>query len=236
MIISFAAFYMLFTNNLRSIYYKTLNKTIESNMNSQVKYYEQLLKSNENLRKFRHDFSNIKIGLNSYLSNKDIDGAKEYLNSLNIMMSETPIIFHSGNNIIDSLLSDKENYVKDSNINIIFEGIIPECAIKPVELCIIFGNILDNAIESCQNINNSDLKEIKISSIQKQSYLFISITNPVNETVIIDNNNISTTKGNTELHGIGLYSVKQVLNNYHGHLHLSCKDKIFTTEIDFQIL
>ncbi len=236
MIISFAAFYMLFTNNLRSKYYKTLNKTLEANANSQVKYYEQLLKSNDDLRKFRHDLNNIKIGLNSYLSNNDVDGATEYLNSLNIIITDNPIIFHTGNSTIDSLLSDKANYVKNSNINILFEGIIPECSIKPVELCIIIGNILDNAIESCQKINNSDLKVIKISSMQKQNFLFITITNPVNENVIINNDNIPTTKSDTETHGIGLYSVKQVLNNYNGHLHLSCKDRIFTVEIDYQTL
>lgn len=72
--------------------------------------------------------------------------------------------------------------------------------------------------------------------MQKQNFLFITITNPVNENVIINNDNIPTTKSDTETHGIGLYSVKQVLNNYNGHLHLSCKDRIFTVEIDYQTL
>lgn len=204
-------------------------------MAEQVKYYEQLSKSNDDLRKFRHDTNNIKIGLSAYLYNKDLDGATKYLNSLEIMITENPSIFHTGHKIIDSLLSDKLQKATASGIDISFNGLIPSDIITPVDLCIIFGNTIDNAIEACQKIDSTSIKKIIITAYQRQNYMFITISNPVVKDVIIKSNSIPSSKKDNEVHGIGLYSVKQVLKKYNGHIVLNCNNNTFKVEIDFMV-
>lgn len=233
MVVSLIGIYLLISNNLKSTYYQQLNKTIQNNMNEQVRYYEKLSAANENLRKFRHDFNNIKIGLNAYLKANDTNSAINYLNDCNILIDTSDEILHTGHHIVDALFSDKLQTTKNNNINIEFEGLIPSGILTPVDLCIIFGNTLDNAIEACLKMEDSVVKNINVKVQQNHDYVFITFANPCIDNLEINNNTVFTTKENTEMHGIGLYSIKQVLNKYDGHLSLHCENNLFTTEIDF---
>ena len=203
-------------------------------MVKQVNYYEHLAKANEDLRKFRHDYNNLKIGLIAYLQKNNINGAMQYLKDCNQII-ETNDLFHTGHHIVDALFSDKSNTARANNIDISFDGFIPQNVLTPVDLCIIFGNALDNAIEACLKINNDKIKSISVSVKQNNDYIFVTFTNPTSENVEIKNNTIVTTKDNHATHGIGLYSIQQVLKKYDGHMNLNCENNLFTTEIDFCI-
>ncbi|MBQ8600000.1 MAG: sensor histidine kinase, partial [Clostridia bacterium] len=112
-------------------------------------------------------------------------------------------------------------------------GLIPKEVIDPVDLCIVFGNALDNAIEACLKLPHEEMKKISISAKQNADLFFIKITNPVVKQVKIRNNMIMTTKEDVFSHGIGLYSIRKVAEKYNGHLDLQCNDRLFITEIDF---
>lgn len=236
LIISFIVFYLLIANNLKSTYYKKLNDTIQKNMQDQVNHYNQMYKINESLRKFRHDYDNLKIGLNTYLHNNDINGAITYLKSCDEIITYESTNFKTGHQIINALLSEKAQSLKSKNINIVFNGLIPYNALTPVDFCIIFGNILDNAIEACCQINTDINKQIEIFAIQKSDYLFIKCINPTSKNIKIKNNSIDSTKPNSESHGIGLYSIKQVVKKYDGHINMSYLNNVFTIELDFCLI
>lgn len=234
LIISLLVIYLLILNNLKSTYYKKLNTTIQNNMIKQVNHYERLAQANESLRKFRHDFNNLKIGLFAYLQNNNINGAMQYIEDCNQII-ETDNLFHTGHHIVDALFSDKAITARENNINISFNGLIPQNILTPVDLCIIFGNTLDNAIEACLKIDNDKVKSIYVTVKQNNDYIFVTFKNPTFENVEIKNNTIATSKDNHDIHGIGIYSIKQVLKKYDGHINLHCENNLFTTEIDFCI-
>lgn len=234
LIISLVVIYLLIMNNIKSTYYKKLNTTIQNNMIKQVNHYERLAEANESLRKFRHDFNNLKIGLFAYLQNNNITGAMQYIEDCNQII-KTDNLFHTGHYIVDALFSDKAITARENNINISFSGLIPQNILTPVDLCMIFGNALDNAIEACLKIDNDKAKSISVSVKQNNDYIFVTFTNPTFENVEIKDNTIITTKENHDIHGIGLYSIKQVLKKYDGHMNLHCENNLFTTEIDFCI-
>ena len=235
MIASCIVLYLLIINNLKSMYYKSINSNIENSIKQQVKHYEQLSKANENLRKFKHDFDNLKIGLNTYLKNDNVQGAIHYLEECNHIIEKDTVLVNTGHYILDALFSDKASIAKQNNIEIKLSGILPSDILTPVDLCIIFGNILDNAIESCLKIQNNTTKTINVEISKNHDYVFVSFTNPTLENIEILNNTIPTTKKDSKTHGIGLYSIKQVLAKYDGHLQLSCTNNIFKTEFDFCI-
>ena len=141
MIISCTILYLLIINNLKSTYYKSINTTIQNNLQGQAKHYERLSKTNENLRKFQHDYNNLKIGLNSYLKNNDIDGALLFLEECDKIIETDDITYHTGHPIVDALFSNKSNILKRNHIAVTFDGLIPYDMFNPVDLCIIFGNI-----------------------------------------------------------------------------------------------
>lgn len=232
-ILSFAVFFKLIFSTAQSMYYKKLNGMIEASVAEQVRHYNRMNSANESLRKFRHDFKNLKIGLAYYIKNNDFDGAADYLETCSEIADTDCIFYSTGNPVVNSLISDKALQVKANNISIEFDGIIPQDALTPADLCITFGNAIDNAIEACLKIEDDVPKIICIAVRQKGGFLFISITNPICENVDIKGNNIVSTKSDRTMHGIGLYSIKSVVRKYDGHLNLSCDNNIFTIDFDF---
>jgi sensor histidine kinase YesM len=232
---TFVVFFNLIKSYISTTYYKKLNKTIEKNMVMQVSYYDNINKANESLRKFRHDYKNLKIGLNSYLDNGDLQGAKSYLESCDSLSETDYIAYNTGHNIVNALISDKANKIKDKGIKIEFNGVIPKDILSPTDLCIVFGNTLDNAIEACLNSQNKELKTIKVNVKKSGDCFFIEITNPVDKKVEIKNNTITTTKDDKELHGLGIGSVKNVVKKYNGHINITCSDTTFKVDLDFII-
>lgn len=235
MVISFITFFLLISKNMKSIHYQSINKQVEKNIEEQINYYNRLSQYNDDLRKFRHDYKNLQIGLLTQLKEGNIDEAIKFLNDCNSMVSNSDVMFHTGNTVIDSLLFDKLSQVKDTNITLNFNGVFPENPMNTADLCVVFGNLVDNTIEACLKLPETHIKNIEIFLTPQQDYLFISFMNPVTEKVIINNNSVTTTKDNKDDHGIGLYSVKKILKKYDGHLTMSCSNATFTTRIDFRI-
>lgn len=234
-VISFISFFLLISKNMNSIHYQSINKLYEQNIEEQVNYYNRLSQYNDDLRKFKHDYHNLQLGLLAELKKGNIDEAIKYLNDCSNMVNTSDLRYHTGNSVIDSMLFDKSNQVKNKNITINFNGLFPQNPMSTADLCAVFGNIIDNALDACLKLPESDNKNIEIFLQQRQDYIFITFINPVMDTVEIKNNSITTTKDNKKEHGIGLYSVKKILKKYDGHLDLSCMDNLFTTKFDFQI-
>lgn len=235
MVISFITFFLLISKNMKSIHYQSINKQVEKNIEEQINYYNRLSQYNDDLRKFRHDYKNLQIGLLAQLKEGNVDEAINFLNDCNSMVSTPDVMFHTGNTVIDSLLFDKLSQVKGNNITLNFNGIFPQDPMNTADLCVVFGNLVDNTIEACLKLPKSQTKNIEIFLTPQQDYLFISFINPVAEKAEIDNNSAATTKDNKDEHGIGLYSVKKILKKYDGHLSIDCNATTFTTRIDFRI-
>lgn len=96
----------------------------------------------------------------------------------------------------------------------------------------IFGNTLDNAIEACEKISESDNKIISVSVNCTNGFIFITITNPVLEKVIVHNNHIETTKKDRTSHGFGLYSLEKIAKKYDGEMTISSEDYTFTISLE----
>lgn len=228
--------FMLIRNIKKKSYYENLSNIMDVRLTEQVKHYEQVEKTDNELRKFRHNYKNMKIGLMSLLNNKDTDGAKKYVADCDELLDIDYTLYQTGNSIINAILSDKAMKVKDKGITIKFTGLIPQTKISNTDLCIIFGNILDNAIEAVEKVDDNIAKEINIDVYKKKDYLFITVTNPTKTEVAIKDNKIVTSKDDKSNHGLGLSSVEETLKKYDGHLDLECDNNKFTTSFDFCVV
>lgn len=223
---------------LSNFYLKSQNEQFQRDIEAQAKHYSDLAKANYELRRFKHDFGNMKIGLSQYLKEGDCVGALDMLNGAAIDMqrsSEDIVGFDTGNGIVDAILADKQSRAKINNTKIIFSGSIPSNSIAPTDLCIIFGNTLDNAIEACEKISGDTEKVIFVTCKCNSGFVFIDISNPVSEDVVIHGTNVDTSKSDKASHGYGLYSLNKTLKKLDGDVKLSCENKIFKVEIDFSI-
>lgn len=202
---------------------------------AQSRFYSQLSKSNFELRRFKHNYKNTNIALTKLLSEGKSDEALKLIEAQNQELNSTSVQFDTGNGIVDALFTDKQNQADKINTTIKFEGAVPGNAIDAVDLCIIFGNPLDNAIEACSEIDTDTPKEIHIRCVCNSGFAFIEMTNPVQKKVEIRGNLPETTKPDKEMHGFGLYSLEKVIKKYDGKVTCECDETAFKLSMEFSI-
>lgn len=217
---------------------KQLTENYENQIKTQAKHYEAVAKSNWEIRRFQHDSKNLTVGLTQLLEKGQRHEALEMLGSYyesSLGIKDKLLQFDTGNGIVDALLAEKQQTASTINTEIHFEGVVPATGILPPDLCVLFGNTLDNAVDACAKFPIEDTKIITIVSKSMGGYLWLKIQNPVVENVEIRNNTISTTKEDKTLHGFGLYSLQQVVKKHNGELKLTCENNVFETSIELNI-
>lgn len=228
-------FPILLITILTNTYLKKENESFERELESQAKHYVALAESNKELSRFKHDFKNLRIGITKALESGDNTSALEIIENGQhsfVEATENIIKFNTGNGIVDAILGEKQKAAAQYNATIIFDGKIPQTAFSPTDLCILFGNTLDNAVEACAKIANDNEKVISVSVSGANGFVFISISNPVAEKVVVRNNIVETTKNDRKNHGFGLYSLGKIAKKYNGEMNILSDENKFTVNID----
>lgn len=208
---------------LKNIKLETNNKIESAKLEQQKKYILALEKNNNEIRKFKHDFNNIILGLDGYINNDDFDKEKlkKYFNrtimNFNNNIELNDIVIAKLNSIkvssLKSLITNKvlvaQNNTIDVDINI--EGEITDFYTDEMQLSRILGILLDNAIEAALEV--TDNKKIEMNIIQIDKTTDIQISNTFNNigTPIADFNKEGfSTKGTNR--GLGLSSAHEIAN------------------------
>ena len=201
-------------------------KLLKNSINEQTKHYEELKSSQEEIRQLRHNMKSICIGAIAELKAGKTENALEQLqNNISIIEKSSKVI-DTGHPSIDSIIENKLNCCSDFNIstNLTYQYKDP-ITINEIEIAVILGNILDNAIEACQKITDTN-KEIWGSITVDKRNIMINIKNTA-----IDSNNLKTSKTNKKEHGYGLKSISHIANKYNGYATFSFSDSIFTSYV-----
>ncbi|MDR0906624.1 MAG: GHKL domain-containing protein [Oscillospiraceae bacterium] len=222
---------LLTASSVSNSYNKKLLATFDTQVKAQAAHYKMMMQVNDDTREFRHNFQNLRIGLVDFLASNDVDGALKYINELNKPIRTEVLLFETGNSVADALLYEKQIMAMENNTAIKFDGLIPNDKISPVDLCVIIGNAVDNAMEACERLTDSTPRVVTVSASFTNGFLFIGIENPVAEAVHIVNNTIATTKDDKIAHGIGLSSIRSVASKYSGKMRLSCENSVFAVEV-----
>lgn len=204
----------------------------EKHINNQVIHYQDLYKYQNEMRIFRHDIRNRLVSLIGLLKQSQTEKAiSEMESNLNWINEMNDNIVNSGNPVIDAILQSKLRDAKQKGISIeIFIRFSADVEIDEIELGIILGNALDNAIEAVEKIADGENKTIQFKLISTKDRISISIENPVKNNV--DVNNLSTTKVNKIFHGYGVERIKQIARKYDGFANFTCENSVFTTNIN----
>ena len=133
---------------------------------------------------------------------------------------------------LDTVLNAKIEKASVFNISIRpAVAIYGELYIDTLDLVLLIGNALDNAIEATEKIEDSLKKYIHLSIKLQENYLLIEVKNSVLEKVLIQNQFITTTKSDDGLHGFGLENMRVLTEKYHGTMLLECDDNFFQVRI-----
>lgn len=141
-------------------------------------------------------------------------------------------VSRSGNLVVDSLINYKYSLAQKEGIDMKCYIFVPEeMVFAGADLCIILGNLIDNAMESVNRFPPGD-RYIDISVTQIKDSLSIMVKNPYKGKILLNRNGqIITSKQNRRNHGIGLDSVQRTVEKYKGELLIEHEDGIFNVSI-----
>ncbi|EME3553140.1 GHKL domain-containing protein [Enterococcus faecium] len=197
-------------------------------LESEIKYVEEIKKSQENLKQIRHDLRNHFLVLSGLLENEDISSAKKYLRKT-MKQQETITDFYTSDPILNYILNEKLTIAEQSEIQVNTSIFISEnVKIDHDIIAIIVGNLMDNAIEACTR-NNGKGKDITVIIKQFKSDLFIEINNAylVNERY---------TRKERQSAGIGIKSIRSLVEKNGGIYHSWTEaDRYFASIVLFDV-
>ena len=214
---SISLFYLLEKNILLDMSGEK-SSVMEELLSLQRRHYERLDISQRELQSLRHDIKNHISCLYALLDSGHAKEAKEYIKELYTCNKGLQGIIYSGNIVIDSILSNGLANLENRGINLKCSIIIPPSLnIADVDLCILFGNLIDNAVEACERIVEPGRKKFIVLNVNiKKDYLFIDIANSFTGEVKKQNNIYRTVKIDERYCGIGLFNIRKIVEKYNG--------------------
>ncbi|MDO4944523.1 MAG: GHKL domain-containing protein [Ruminococcus sp.] len=224
MIVMFAIMLLLIINNMSKKYFKDTSDLLLKQIDTQLRHYEALDDMKKEFHSFRHDYINHMQCVAALISSNKNEEAVQYINKLSNSKTITEKPYECGNHILDSILTEKAAAAKKCDTEICLDGLFTH-DFDPVDLCVIFSNALDNAIEACRKIGGHKTIDVKLNI--QQGYQFISISNPTNE----ENNSLLTTKDDKTHHRFGINNIRNAVNRHNGTFDLSNGNGLFCINI-----
>jgi two-component system sensor histidine kinase AgrC len=182
------------------------------------------------MRGWRHDYHNHMQKIKAHIAMNQIAEVKDYLNQLEKDLDSIDVKYKTGNVSIDAILNSKLSVAEKIGIDINCKASVPEkLNISDIDLCVVIGNLIDNAIEACENIKDDSRKFLRIYICIRKQQLYISVTNSTNEVIRkLNREYISNKRGN---HGHGLKRIDNIVEKNEGFINRKNEPGVFATEI-----
>ncbi len=195
----------------------------------QIAVYKMLAEQHRQSERLRHDMKNHIIALSALSRNKEWEKIDDYLKSMEgIALDDGGDI--TGNKALDALLYQKRKRAEEENIKWECDVQMPKgCCINEFDLCVLFGNILDNALEACGRMQSGESRFINIQAKTVKKCFLLEVKNSMDRMEKYTDG--FTNKGDSQEHGIGLLNVGDVVNRYNGAVHIEAEKGIFAISI-----
>ncbi|MEE0692570.1 MAG: ATP-binding protein [Lachnospiraceae bacterium] len=193
-------------------------------------HYREVENMYRQIRGWRHDYRNHIQMMKALAVNNDMDGLRAYLDELDEDLNTVDTVIKTGNAMADAILNSKISLAKAKDIPVYVDAHIPvKLRMSELDLCVIIGNLFDNAIEASLGLPQNE-RMIRVYMDMKGTQLYISFTNFTAQKKREKIGGLfQTTKG--EGHGFGLIRIDNIIERLDGYLSRNSEDGAFTTEI-----
>lgn len=208
---------ILLYNQIKKSRYMYENDIYERQLNAQINYYKSITTSGYELRKIRHDYNDLSIGLKSLINNRKYDEVLPLLQKYDSeIISSFQILYNTGNDITDAILSDKQKNA-DKNVKITFEGSLANVPADNLEICVLFNNMIDIAFENVKEFCGNRKQIIALKAETRAGFLFCCISFPIE-------NEIKKAQNNVLYHSFAYKTLKNLAEKNGGKIETSLSD------------
>ena len=193
------------------------------------RHYDEVETMYRTMRIWRHDYHNHIQTLSAYMSMGQYEEASGYLERLAEDLTKVDTVLRTGNVMVDAILNSKLTLMRERRIKVDATAAVPrELAIPDIELSVLIGNLMDNAMEACMKLPEEQrFIRIYIDVIKKQ--LYICVTNSMDGAARRKGNHFLSDKQGS--HGFGLLRIDEIVISHSGYLNRKAEDGIFATEV-----
>ena len=182
------------------------------------------------MRGWRHDYHNLMQKMKAHLALGQIPEVLDYLDQLEQDLDEIDIAIKTGNVTVDAILSSKLSVAAGKQIEINCKAKVPEkLSVSDVDLCVILGNLIDNGVDSCERMEETDRKFIRVYIGIFKEQLYLSVMNSTKEKKRRKEWEFVSSKRGS--HGFGLGRIDQIVDKYEGYINRKNEPGAFATEI-----
>ena len=214
---------------------KQQEERMQSVLRQQQAMFEQKLQDADELNRKYHDMKNFLL----YLKNNEKSGPELEPSIEQLMKSIEPYgnNISTGNTVVDVILGEKMAVCSEEHIVCVpyLDGHLLDF-VKPLDLCTLIGNAMDNAIESCCRIPDRERRYIRLHSAAKEDTVVLTVRNTFQTAPDLQNGLPGTTKDDAKNHGYGLRNMRYLAERYDGFLSCRIEEEEFVLTVTLQRL
>lgn len=197
------------------------------------RHYDEVENMYRQMRGWRHDYHNHIQILKAHMAMKQYEEATVYLDRLEEDLTAVNTMIRTGNQMIDAILNSKLSLMKEKAIRADATVFVPKkLPVPDTDLAVLLGNLLDNAMEACGQLEASE-RFIRIYMDVLKGQLYLSVTNSMKGRAVKPDKPFYTTKQGG--HGYGIWRVKSVVEKHGGYLNQQSEEGVFVTEVGIPI-
>lgn len=194
------------------------------------KHFEEVDNMYRQTRGWRHDFKNHVQTMQAYLEMNELEKLGQYLKTLTQDYETVDTVLKTGNIMLDAILNSKISILQNHGIKVDATAIVSkEIPVSDVDLSVIIGNLLDNAMEACMKLPEEQ-RFVRLYIDEVKDNLYIYVMNAADGKFHRSLGNYLTTKAKGN-HGFGLHRIDKVVKKYKGYRNWQDEQNVFATEI-----
>ena len=209
-----------------------VRKELEAVQNVLQNQYVQYKQSRESIELINYKYHDLKHQIAVLRSEEDPKKREEFLNRMEEEIRQYEAQNKTGNKVLDTVLTTKSLYCTKHGITFtcVADGTLLDF-MDVMDICSIFGNALDNAIECELKIPDKEKRLIHVTVSKQKMFLILRFENYCEETLQYQEGALVTTKKEKEFHGYGLKSIKYTANKYEGAVSMNVEDNWFELKV-----
>jgi sensor histidine kinase regulating citrate/malate metabolism len=229
--IDFAGISMLYAHLLQCSEAKT-RRELEAVQNVLQSQYQQYKQWRESINLINYKYHDLKHQIQFLRNEQDAEIRNDFLNQMEDEIKTYELQNKTGNTVVDTVLTGKNLYCDKHGITLtsVVDGGLLEF-MNAMDICSIFGNALDNAIESELKIPNKEKRLIHVTVSQQKNFLMIRFENYFEGDLKYSEGILATTKKEKGFHGYGIKSIKYTVNKYGGAVGITAENNWFDLKI-----
>lgn len=214
-----------------------VRKELEAVQNVLQNQYVQYKQSRESIELINYKYHDLKHQIAVLRSEEDPKKREEFLNRMEEEIRQYEAQNKTGNKVLDTVLTTKSLYCAKHGITFtcVADGTLLDF-MDVMDICSIFGNALDNAIECEVKIPEKEKRLIHVTVSKQKQFLILRFENYCEETLQYQEGTPVTTKKEKEFHGYGLKSIQYTVNKYEGAVSVNLEDNWFELKVLIPIM